>query len=172
MNRSSELNRIAIALSIGLAALGSTAAQADQYPRIEADQRPSSPSKLTRAEVLDDLKAYQPSGLAAAERVEMEQGRQTADLGQARERYAALTQRMGGIALPVSRSEVLADLKIYQESGLAAAERVAQEQGIETAALRAARERYAMLRHGERYASLVMQIAQRTGQQARQARGS
>jgi len=67
----------------------------------------------------------------------------------------------------VSRAEVLADLKIYQESGLAAAERVASETGqTNGAALRAARERYAALRQGERYAALVAEYAARRGTKA------
>lgn len=70
----------------------------------------------------------------------------------------------------VSRAEVLADLKVYQESGLAAAERVAQETGQPNGpALQAARERYAALRHGERYAALVTQYAERRGETARPA---
>lgn len=68
----------------------------------------------------------------------------------------------------VSRAEVLADLKIYQESGLAAAERVANEGGQPNGAqLRAARERYAALRHGGRYAALVAEYAARRGEAAR-----
>ena len=63
-----------------------------------------------------------------------------------------------------SRAEVLADLKVYQESGLAAAERSAAETGQETPSLRAARERYAALRHGERYAALVAEYAARRGE--------
>lgn len=70
----------------------------------------------------------------------------------------------------VSRAEVLADLKVYQESGLAAAERVAHETGQPNSpALQAARERYAALRHGERYAALVAEYATRSGETARAA---
>lgn len=70
----------------------------------------------------------------------------------------------------VSRAEVLADLKIYQESGLAAAERVASETGQpDSAALQAARERYAALRQGERYATLVAEYAARRGETVRPA---
>jgi hypothetical protein len=70
----------------------------------------------------------------------------------------------------VSRAEVLADLKIYQESGLAAAERVAQETGQPNdAALRTARERYAALRQGERYAALVAEYGARRGETVRPA---
>lgn len=69
----------------------------------------------------------------------------------------------------VSRAEVLADLKIYQESGLAAAERTAAETGVETPALHAARQRYAALRQGERYAALVAQYAARRGETVRTA---
>lgn len=68
----------------------------------------------------------------------------------------------------VSRAEVLADLKIYQESGLAAAERVASETGQPNGVeLQAARERYAALRHGERYAALVAEFAARRGETVR-----
>jgi hypothetical protein len=69
----------------------------------------------------------------------------------------------------VSRAEVLADLKIYQESGLAAAERAAAEGGAETATLQAARQRYAALRQGERYAALVAEYAARRGELPRPA---
>lgn len=69
----------------------------------------------------------------------------------------------------VSRAEVLADLKIYQESGLAAAERAAAETGQETPALLAARQRYAALRHGERFAALVAEYAARRGEPVRVA---
>lgn len=66
----------------------------------------------------------------------------------------------------VSRAEVLADLKIYQESGLAAAERMTAETGVDTPALHAARQRYAALRQGERYAALVAAYAARRGEAA------
>lgn len=70
----------------------------------------------------------------------------------------------------VSRAEVLADLKIYQESGLAAAERIAAETGQPNSAeLQAARQRYAQLRHGERYAALVAEYAARRGETVRPA---
>lgn len=69
----------------------------------------------------------------------------------------------------VPRAEVLADLKIYQESGLAAAERAAAETGQETPALQAARQRYAALRHGERFAALVAEYAARRGEAVRVA---
>jgi hypothetical protein len=64
----------------------------------------------------------------------------------------------------VSRAEVLADLRVYQESGLAATERAAAETGQETRALQAARQRYAALRQGERYATLVAEYAARRGE--------
>lgn len=69
----------------------------------------------------------------------------------------------------VSRAEVLAELKIYQESGLAAAERAAAETGQDTPALQAARQRYAALRHGERFAALVAEYAARRGEAVRVA---
>lgn len=68
-----------------------------------------------------------------------------------------------------SRAEVLADLKVYQESGLAAAERAAAETGQDTPALQAARQRYAALRQGERYAALVAEYAARRGEVRRPA---
>jgi hypothetical protein len=64
----------------------------------------------------------------------------------------------------ISRAEVLADLKIYQESGLAAVERVAAEAGQDTPGLQAARQRYAALRQGDRYAILVAEYAARRGE--------
>lgn len=69
----------------------------------------------------------------------------------------------------VSRAEVLADLKVYQESGLAAAERAAGETGQDTPALQAARQRYTALRQGERYAALVAEYAARRGETVRPA---
>lgn len=70
----------------------------------------------------------------------------------------------------VSRAEVLAELKVYQESGLAAAERVASETGAwNSPALQAARQRYAALRHGERYAALVAEYTARRGEAVRPA---
>lgn len=70
----------------------------------------------------------------------------------------------------VSRAEVLADLKVYQESGLAAAERAAAETGQETPVLHAARQRYTALRQGERYATLVAEYAARRGEARRPAK--
>jgi hypothetical protein len=65
------------------------------------------------------------------------------------------------VASTASRAEVLADLRVYQESGLAAAERAAAETGVDSPALLQARERYAALRHGARYAALVARYAGR-----------
>ena len=73
------------------------------------------------------------------------------------------------VASTVSRAEVLADLKVYQESGLAAAERAAAETGQDTPALRAARQRYAALHEGDRYAALVAEYATRRGEARRPA---
>ncbi|KQV88223.1 hypothetical protein [Pelomonas sp. Root1237] len=73
------------------------------------------------------------------------------------------------VASTVSRAEVLADLKVYQESGLAAAERAAAETGQDTPALLAARQRYATLRQGDRYAALVAEYAARRGEAHRPA---
>lgn len=80
------------------------------------------------------------------------------------------THQSVSVQSTVSRAEVLAELKVYQESGLAAAERVADEAGAWNGpALQAARERYAALRHGERYAALVAQYAARRGETVRPA---
>lgn len=75
-------------------------------------------------------------------------------------------------AWQLTRAEVLADLKIYQESGLAAADRLYSEAALDTPQLHAARARYAQLRQSERYATLVTQIAQRTGEPVRAPRGA
>lgn len=168
MSRHSQLNRVVAAVSFGIAALASSAAHADHYPAPEVVQGPS--ITLSRSEVLKDLKAYQSSGLAAAERLSLEQGHDVEGLEPARARYAQLTQRPYTTKAPLFRSEVLAELRIYQESGLALADREYLEQGVETEALRTARSRYVMLREGERYAMLVAQFAQRTGE-PRQANG-
>ncbi len=119
MNRSSTLNavsRAALAMIVGASAFIGAAARADHYPRVDVEHRHGMPSMLTRA-------------------------------------------------------EVLADLRIYQESGLAEAERVSHELGHDIAGLNAARERYVALRQGDRFAMLVMQISRRTGEPVRQARG-
>ena len=80
------------------------------------------------------------------------------------------TNQSVSVQSTVSRAEVLADLKIYQESGLAAAERIAAETGQPNSAeLLAARQRYAALRHGERYAALVAEYAARRGETVRPA---
>ena len=76
----------------------------------------------------------------------------------------ALSERLASGGSALTRAEVLADLKIYQESGLASEERVYSDTGVETAALEKARARYLELRKGERYTALVAQISRRTGE--------
>jgi len=108
MHRPSPLNRVLLALAVGAAAIGSSAAQAQNFERYPQDPI-SPPSQLTRA-------------------------------------------------------EVLADLQIYRESGLAQAARIDEHLGGDSAEVLAARQRYAQLRNSERYAALVAQIAQQTGE--------
>lgn len=69
---------------------------------------------------------------------------------------------------PATRAEVLAELAIYRESGLEAAERVAAELGHETVPLQVTRERHAQLRQGERYKTLVKHFAQRSPNASRE----
>jgi hypothetical protein len=66
----------------------------------------------------------------------------------------------------VSRAEVLADLKLYQESGLSEAERVAREGGPVSPALQVSRARYEALRRSKRYAELVAEFAAKRGEPA------
>ena len=64
---------------------------------------------------------------------------------------------------PVSRAEVLADLQIWRESGMAALSD--GEEGLaDTPAYNAASARYAALRSAPSFAALVMRIAQRRGE--------
>lgn len=58
---------------------------------------------------------------------------------------------------PLTRAEVLADLKIYQESGLAEAERI-DESGLNTAQREKALARYLALKDSPRFAELVQQF--------------
>lgn len=63
----------------------------------------------------------------------------------------------------LTRAEVLADLQIYQESGLAQLERIGDQIGLETAEVRVARQRYLQLKQSERYTMLVEQYARHNG---------
>lgn len=109
---------------------------------------------LSRADVLKDLKAYRDSGLADAERRDGEESNTSAALLAARERYDELTM-MDMMERPLSRAEVLADLQIYRESGLAAFDRSEGEPSANTAAYAAARARYEALKRDGRYQTLV-----------------
>jgi hypothetical protein len=112
---------------------------------------------LSRADVLKDLKAYRDSGLADAERRDGEESNQSASLLAAQERYDQLTM-MDMMDKPLSRAEVLADLQIYRESGLAAFDRSEGEPSANTADHQAARARYEALKRDGRYQTLVMAL--------------
>ena len=57
-----------------------------------------------------------------------------------------------------SRAEVLADLQIYRESGLAAVDRT-EDSGLELSQRAKAQARYAELKASPKYAQLVQQLA-------------
>ncbi len=115
---------------------------------------------LTRQDVLKDLKAYRDSGLADVERRDGEESNQSAALLAAQARYDELTM-MDMMDRPKTRAEVLADLQIYRESGLAAFDRSEGEPSANTAAHQAARERYEALKASGRYQALVTALSQR-----------
>lgn len=63
----------------------------------------------------------------------------------------------------VTRAEVLADLQIYRESGLADLDR-GEAQDTTSAAYAQAKAKYAQLRASSHYTELVQQIAARRGE--------
>lgn len=63
-------------------------------------------------------------------------------------------------ARPVTRAEVLADLQVYRESGLAQAE-LPENAGMDSARVQQAKAKYAQLRSSAYYASLVKQYGDR-----------
>lgn len=202
MNRQPAFNRATLQLMVGAVfAMGTVSAQAQSsYSEAERGFSASTPSTLSRAEVLADLTVYQESGLSEAERVAREGDSASPALRASRERYEALrrSQRYSelvaelaakrGEAAPafarptgqhpaapapdatpagLTRAEVLADLKVYIESGLADAERTALQSSQFGPAFEQARQRYLALRHGERYAALVAEYAARRGESPR-----
>ncbi len=80
---------------------------------------------------------------------------------------AVLAQTANAVepAHELTRAEVIADLKIYQESGLADLSRPDSEHW-RSSAYREAAARYALLRNSPRFAQLAQQIA--AGRDARQ----
>lgn len=112
---------------------------------------------LSRSDVLKDLKAYRDSGLADAERRDGEESNQSAALLAAQARYDHLTM-MDMMDKPLTRAQVLADLQIYRESGLAAFDRSEGEPSANTEAHQAARARYEALKRDGRYQTLVMAL--------------
>lgn len=72
---------------------------------------------VTRAEVVSDLKAYQESGLAALNRGDVTPNTNSQAYQAAEQRYAQL-RGLDQSTPKVTRAEVEADLKAYQESGL------------------------------------------------------
>ncbi|WP_144006682.1 hypothetical protein [Pelomonas sp. KK5] len=102
---------------------------------------------VTRAEVIQDQEAYQKSGLAEIERDDSQSRVGSAEWAAARARYLALRHIPGNPAAdqPLTRQQVQADLALYQASGLAREELLADDAPEETPALLAARTRYEAL---------------------------
>lgn len=114
---------------------------------------------LSREQVLSDLKAYRESGLADAERRDGEQSTQSATLLAAQERYDQLTM-MAMMDRPLTRAEVLADLQIYRDSGLAAYDRSEGDVSRSSAGYQQALARYKQLKRDGHYQHLVMALGQ------------
>lgn len=126
---------------------------------LAALMQPAAPERLlTRQEVLAELKAYQASGLAALENHEGEPANDSPEYRQALARFEQLTAMDSGTGHALTRAEVLADLAIYRESGLAAAELHDSESGQVSDAQLEARKRYEALKRGGRYQTLVVSL--------------
>jgi hypothetical protein len=102
-------------------------------------------STRSRAEVLAELAQVRATGL----------------LNQAGETYGSIDSRSSASVL--TRAEVLADLQLWTESGLAALTR-GETYDAFSPAYRLAEARYRTLRSSPRYAELVQQIAERRGE--------
>ncbi|WP_431102456.1 hypothetical protein [Roseateles noduli] len=109
----------------------------------------------TRAEVLADFKRYRDSGLAEIERRDGEASHESNELDAARARYDALRSVRAMSERTLSRAEVLADLHIYQESGLAGFDRSEAGPAFEAPEYLAARAKYEQLRSSGRYEALL-----------------
>ncbi len=139
--RSAIPQRLLLAVTLGGALLAGLMSVA-----LAAEPASAGAAPLTRAQVLQDLKAYQDAGLAALEHDDSQSQVGSEAWRQARRRYLALTHMAGAAARPLTREEVLADLRAYEASGLAAAERRDGEQSNVSENLLQAQARYEELR--------------------------
>jgi len=121
---------------------------------------PATGRMLSRAEVVADLKHFEASGLAAFGRHDGDDF-ETRALQDARARYDVLAMNGMMQDRPLSRAEVLADLQIYRESGLAEFDRGEGASASELPGYQAAQARYAALRTGGRYIALVKELRER-----------
>lgn len=112
---------------------------------------------LSRQQVLTDLKFYRESGLADVERRDGEESNHSAALVAAQERYDQLTM-MDMMDRPLTRAEVVADLQIYRESGLAAYDRSEGDVQRSSAGYQQALARYKQLKRDGHYQHLVMAL--------------
>ena len=92
---------------------------------------------------------------------ELAQARASGQLNQVGETYGSFDSR--GFESTLTRAEVLADLQLWNESGLAALTRRESYDAFSTA-YRQAEARYRALRSSPRYAELVQRIAERRGE--------
>jgi hypothetical protein len=118
---------------------------------------------LTREQVLEDLRRYEASGLAQAQQRDGEQSTISEEQRQALARYEQLSMTSMNDK-PLSRAEVLADLQIYRESGLAAFDRSEGDFSRSSPDYVAARQRYETLKRGDRYQTLVSALGTATAQ--------
>lgn len=102
-------------------------------------------ASVTRADVEADLQAYQQSGLASLERGEATVDTNSVTYQTAVQRYETLRGQKAQVK-SVSRADVEADLKAYQQSGLAALEHGNATADTNSVAYKAAEQRYEALR--------------------------
>lgn len=156
-------------------AMSPTGAPATKIKESAGRQYRTSKSSLTRAEVSADLQIYQESGLAAIERHDSVDYASksyvdaTAKYSSLRwsPYYAELVMRHGGpvisvehrpsVVPPLKRSQVLADLQIHQESGLATLE-TRQSVDYNSTEYANAQKRYSSLRWSPHYVQLVQRF--------------
>jgi hypothetical protein len=93
---------------------------------------------------------------------ELAQARAAGQLDTRGDTYGSFDAREAESTL--TRAEVLADLQIWRESGLAALSRGEAGYNVFTLAYRQAQARYRALRASPRYAELVQRIAQERGE--------
>lgn len=95
-------------------------------PSARADDRvPGTSAPVTRAQVQADLRLYRESGLEALERAEPQAPVESPALHAARARYHQLRMDLLAQDRPLTRAEVLDDLRNYQGSELQSLERTA-----------------------------------------------